>query len=472
MKAYILQPQYSNDLQKSDELFYKKIEMLNDIGNDADIVVLPEYSDVPCAVKTKEELSLFHEKYMDILVTECIKTAKKNQCVVFFNALDKVNNRYRNTTFAVNKNGEIVGKYYKTHIPPGEKALDIDDKYTIESSEPYILEIDGIRYGFLTCYDFYFYEAFPRIARYNVDIIIGCSLQRSDSHYALETMCRFLAYNTNAYVLRSSVSYDENATICGASMAVTPEGRLLMNMEGKFGYGTCEFDPHSKYLKPAGFGRPLAPHYEYIEEGRNPWQYRNCGSAICPTDKLMKFPRICAESNLLGNDNINIMASIGSLVGIGVNEIKLNVSSINNEPITKCGIGYVNLEKILQKFACHSILNLQIEDISLIEKVAPLIKKYDCIYHTYFTSSNVEVLNKVKNLLAECKTCSVGSTENQVDKIQLNASEISEEIIKKLHSKSIVCNVVCNDIKEVNNALKSGADTIIYNKCIDVIDLF
>ena len=108
--------------------------------------------------------------------------------------------------------------------------MGLDSGYTLQPSAPYVLELDGLRYGFLTCYDFYFYEAFPRIAREKVDIIIGCSLQRSDSHDAIETMCRFLAYNTNAYVLRSSVSFDENATVCGASMAVSPEGKVLANM--------------------------------------------------------------------------------------------------------------------------------------------------------------------------------------------------------------------------------------------------
>ena len=124
-----------------------------------------------------------------------------------------------------------------------------------------------MRYAFLTCYDFYFYEAYANIARNNVDIIIGCSLQRSDSHDAIEIMCRHLAYNTNAYVIRSSVSFDENSKICGASMIVSPTGKVLENMYGKFGIGCAEFDPKEKYLKPAGFGNPDAPHYEYIEFG-------------------------------------------------------------------------------------------------------------------------------------------------------------------------------------------------------------
>lgn len=98
--------------------------------------------------------------------------------------------------------------------------------YTYEHSVPQVIEIDGIRYCFLTCYDFYFYEIFPAIARQKPDIIIGCSHQRSDKQSALETINRFCAYNTNAYVVRSSVSMGEDTDIGGGSCVVAPDGVL------------------------------------------------------------------------------------------------------------------------------------------------------------------------------------------------------------------------------------------------------
>ena len=108
-------------------------------------------------------------------------------------------------------------------------------------------------------------------------------------------MCRFLAYNTNAYVIRSSVSFAPDSEICGASMVVSPYGKVLENMKGRFGKTTVEFDPKDKYLKPAGFGNPDAPHYEYIEYGRKPWQYRPSGAAVINGEKHLPYPRICAH---------------------------------------------------------------------------------------------------------------------------------------------------------------------------------
>ncbi len=269
MKACIIQPEYSRDTSKSDVLFEKKIKLLEECDDSVDIIVLPEFSDVPCAASTIDETLYLHDKYIDVLLNKCSDAARRCKALVFVNALSKEECGYRNTTYAFDKTGEIVGKYFKRHLPPFEiEELKLDHSYISESYEPYVLETEGVRYGFLTCYDFYFYEDFVDIARKNVDVIIGCSLQRSDSHQATEIMCRFLAYNTNAYVLRSSVSFDEKSDICGASMAVAPDGTVMANMRSCFGKEIVEFDPKKKYYKAAGYGNPPISHYEYVEYGR------------------------------------------------------------------------------------------------------------------------------------------------------------------------------------------------------------
>jgi predicted amidohydrolase len=203
MKACVIQPPYSRDAAFSDEYFEFKLDMLSKCDQSMDIIVLPEYSDVPCSTPTLEETLFYHDKYINTLLTACSETAKRCSALVFVNALSLEAGGYRNTTYVYDRKGELAGKYFKKHLPPSELLdLNLDSAYTFEPSDPFILELEGLRFAFLTCYDFYFYEAFANIAKQNVDIIIGCSLQRSDSHDAIETMCRFLAYNTNSYVIR------------------------------------------------------------------------------------------------------------------------------------------------------------------------------------------------------------------------------------------------------------------------------
>jgi predicted amidohydrolase len=233
MKACIIQPQYSTDYARSDELFAKEIEYLRACDDTMDIIVMPESCDCPALARTKEQSEQSSKKYRDILLDEASKTAKRCNAIVFLNARSEgERGELLNTTYAFDRSGTLAGKYFKQHLVPSEfSVMQLESDYTFECSEPTVIEIDGIRFAFLVCYDFYFYEAFSNIARQNVDVIIGCSHQRSDTHRALTVMSQFLAYNTNAYVLRSSVSMDESSDIGGASMIVAPDGEVLLNME-------------------------------------------------------------------------------------------------------------------------------------------------------------------------------------------------------------------------------------------------
>ncbi len=522
MKACIIQPPYSTDTSYSDEFFDFKIKKLDECDATVDIIVLPEYSDVPCATSTREETLYYHKKYIDTLLNKCIETAKRCNCIVFVNALYEINGNYRNTTYAFNRNGELVGKYFKRHLPPLEQeVLQLDSDYTFESDEPYTIEIDGLRYGFLTCYDFYFYEAFSNIAKQDCDVIIGCSLQRSDTHDAIEIMCKFLAYNTNAYVLRSSVSFDEKSDICGASMAVSPFGKVLGNMEGKFGALTVEFDPNEKYFKPAGYGNPTSAHYKYIEYGRRPSQYRPAGSAISKSEKHLKYPRICAHRGFNSVAPENSMPAFGAAVALGADEIELDIWPTADGEIVSChdrnlervsdgcglvtdktleelkqydfgvkfgekfkGLRILTFEDVLKKFSSHVIMNIHVKPLSydgipypenIIKKILYLLDKYDARQHVYFMLETDMQIKQFKNAAPEIPIC-VGhlfgrdweivdrAIKYGCEKVQFFKPYYNKEMIDKAHAHGIKCNIFYSDeTSEAENFLKLGIDTILTN---------
>jgi len=520
MKACIIQPPYSRDVNDCEEFFQFKMDMLDKCDDTLDIIVLPEYSDVPCATETLEETIYYHKKYIDILLDKCLETARRCNAIVFVNALSKEIGGYRNTTYVYNRKGELTGKYFKKHLPPLElEVLNLDSDYTFEFSEPYILEIEGVKYAFLTCYDFYFYEAFANIAKKDVDIIIGCSLQRSDSHDAIETMCRFLAYNTNAYVIRSSVSFSEESTICGASMVVSPYGKVLKNMLGRFGMETVEFDPLDKYLKPAGFGNPDAPHYKYIEYGRKPWQYRVSGPSVVPFDSVMKYPRICAHRGFNTIAPENTMPAFGAAVAMGAEEIEFDIWSTKDGVLVSChddslervsdgkgkiydctydellkldfgaktgesfkGLKIATFEDILKKFAGQTIMNIHVkiwdcnQSDDKMEEIVSLIRKYDCEKHIYFMTTNDNMIRKVMKYAPDLKCCvgwngdknPLSLVDRALDlgayKIQLFKPYFNQETVDKAHANGILCNVFWSDDPvEAKQYIDMGIDTILTN---------
>ena len=282
------------------------------------------------------------EEHNALLLERVQATAKRCNALVFVNAGYKTGNLARNTTYAIDREGNIVGKYFKAHPAPSEVRTgaegghELDVAYSYEFDKPYVLEIEGLRFGFLTCYDFYFYENFARIAREKVDIIIGCSLQRTDTHEALSIINKFLCYQTNSYLIRSSVSLGEDSPVCGCSMVVTPKGEELVNMKSRVGLGVCEIEPTEKYYKAAGHNGALKPHYEYIEEGRRPWLYRNGGPSVVRPDDRMSYPRLCAHRGFNTVAPENSMPAFGAAVALGAEEIEFDIWSTKDGVLVSC----------------------------------------------------------------------------------------------------------------------------------------
>ena len=520
MKVCIIQPPYSTDYAQSDAYFQYELELLEACDASMDLIVMPESCDIPCLAKTKAQSEASAEKYNETLLRHVSRTAKRCNAMVFVNARDKTERGYRNTTYAFDRAGNVVGKYYKEHLVPGEvSVIQLDSDYSFAFSEPTVIEMEGIRFGFLTCYDFYFYENFSNLARKKLDIIIGCSHQRSDTHEVLKIMSQFLAYNTNAYVVRASVSMDENSDIGGASMVVAPTGEVLANMYSRIGLETVEIDVTKKYNKPAGFGNPLAPHYEYLEKGRRPWKYRPAGSAIVRPDDRMPYPRVCAHRGFNTVAPENCMPAFGAAVAMGAEEIEFDlwytkdgeIVSIHDASLERVsdgtgkvyehtyeellqydfggkyheafkGLKILKFEEILQKFACHVIMNIHVKTVStdceydreLLKKIIALIDKYDCRNYVYFMSGNDHFLALARELAPDiCRCCGAGGgrwelVERAIQygckKIQLFKPYFNQEMIDKAHENGIICNVFwSDDPDETKKFLDMGIDTILTN---------
>lgn len=530
MKVCALQPKYSFNSCDLDVCINGLIELLDACDDSLDIIVLPEYSDALADVKGKDGYYNAVKTYGERVLNKAKETAIRCNAIVFVNAGYNTEKGIRNTTYAIDRKGNIVGKYFKAHPAPSEVKKDseggheLDVEYSYETATPYVLEIEGIRFGFLTCYDFYFYENYAQIAREKVDVIIGCSLQRTDTHEALSIFCKFLCYQTNAYLIRASVSLGKDSKVCGSSMVVSPKGEELKNMKNEVGLLVCDIDISSKYYKPAGFGGSLKAHYEYIEEGRRPWLYRNGGASISQFDSVMKYPRLCAHRGFNTVAPENSMPAFGSAVALGADEIEFDIWSTKDGVLVSChdatltrvsdgegkiyektyeellkldfgvkhgekfkGLKIPTFEEILQKFAGRVIMNIHVKiwdnefENPMVEEIVALIRKYDCSKHVYFMTHSDKNIKRVMEYAPDIKVC-VGWDGNKdpisiVDraiklgayKVQLFKPYFNQESVDKAHAHGILCNVFyADDADEARKYFEMGIDTVLTNDYLSI----
>ena len=532
MKAYIIQPYYSMDGKKDiDKCYQGMLDLMDKCDDSADIIVLPEYCHCQANMGSAEEAFKTKERFNEHFDKKVRETAKRCQALVFANYGYKgEDGLYRNVTFGVDKNGKTVAKYFKAHPAPSE----VDDPfmnsdYSYEFNSPYVVEIDGVRYGFMTCYDFYMYENFAPLARAGVDVIIGCSHQRTDTHNALEIIGRFLSYNTNAYLLRSSITFGEGSEICGCSMAVAPDGKMIKNMGSRVGIMEVEFDPKKKYYKKKGFyGTSLVSHYEYLDDGRRPWLYRPGGSAMVAQDEFMKYPRVCAHRGFNSVAPENSMPAFGAAVALGAEEIEFDLWMSKDGEIVSShdpsvdrtsdgtgtieehtleelrkydfgvkagerfkGLKILTFEEILKKFACQTIMNVHVKTSNdgrnreRVEKIVALLKKYDCEKHAYIMASDFKLHELFLEIAPEITRCMGAFGEEQdhaqiVDKaIEYKCKKVqffkpyfkyfTPDMIKKAHDNGIRCNLFeSDDIEETIKYLDMGIDTILTNDYLKI----
>lgn len=524
MKAAIYQARYYMDQSFCEQGIEEALNALDSCDESIDIIVMPENTDIPYFTDTKEAYENTVRQTTSRILTKASETAARCKAIVFVNAADDLDGVYANTTFAFDRNGKIVGKYLKQHLTQREvKTKKLFSTYSYEYSEPTILEIDGIKFAFLTCYDFYFYEAFSHIAQKKPDIIIGCSHQRSDTHEATEISVRFLAYSTGAYVLRSGVTLGDDSPTAGASMAVGPDGAVLMKFINEFGIKTVEFDPFKKYLKPMGYLNPVGLHHDYTEKGRRPWKYRPAGSAIVPDNRTMPFPRICAHRGFNTIAPENSMPAFAAAIALGAQEIEFDlwetidgeIVSIHDDTLERVsngtgkvyektleelmqldfgikyseqykGLHIVLFEDILRKFSGHVIMNVHIKSgrfeplrEEYLKKIIALIDKYDNRRYVYFMTGNPSVQSQLKRLAPDIDRCLGENGEHYtivdraismgINRIQLFKPYITDEMIKKAKEHGIILNCFWSDTPDEAQAfMESGVDCLLTNDYLSI----
>ena len=98
MKACVIQPWYSFEEQDTDHCFNQMISLLDQCDESMDLIVLPEYTDVPAAQPDKKHFHASIRKYNQTIIEKSVQTAVRCQAIVFVNAAFETPEGYRNGT--------------------------------------------------------------------------------------------------------------------------------------------------------------------------------------------------------------------------------------------------------------------------------------------------------------------------------------------------------------------------------------
>ena len=226
------------------------------------LIVLPEYSNAGgLSDKESEMRAIPRAKAM---LEESSSIAKEKNTYLVINVLEEREGQLVNSTYLFDKNGEVAFIYDKIHLPPSE--IDLGVKF---GDGACVCELDGIRFGFMTCYDVYFNEQIEYIASQKPDIILIPGYQRQERTDIIEAQAKLTAFRCNAFIARSSYSMGD-ANRGGNSMIVAPDGKILKNLGKEIGSATVTVNEKEKYMRTAGFGGNMVRNDDFINAGLRP----------------------------------------------------------------------------------------------------------------------------------------------------------------------------------------------------------
>ena len=529
MKLCALQIPFAYNEADCDASVRFAIEQLKQCDESCDIILTPEYTNAPANFE-KGACIPYTQKFTDELLMTAKETARRCNAIVAVNYVSEAEKgMFRNTTAVFDRQGNEAGHFYKQHLPRAERNINLlDETYTRKFRRPDIVTVDGIRFGFLICYDTYYTEYVAHIASCKPDIVLVSSFQRAERPEILRIQNQHLAFYCNCYVLRASVSMGENATTGGTSMAVTPEGTILGEFGNKLGLFTCEIgDIHHKFMRSNSFGGSMIPNDKFISQGRTPWAYRTCGSPVIEPESTLPYPRICAHRGFNTVAPENTLPAFGAAIALGAEEIELDVRFSSDGVPVVChddrldrvsdgtglvqdktfselkaldfgsrfserfkGLQIASFEEVLAKFSRQTIINLHIKNFGPAEekypadkfqKIVDLLEKYDFLDNVYLmaTSGVMETAMEIAPDIPRCMSADPDpwkivdrAIEWKCSKVQLFAPYYNQEMIDKAHANGIRCNMFyCDDPAKAEELFAMGIDTILTNDYLAIANV-
>ena len=266
MKITVVQPPYFIGNNPDEKIADFLIKELQKIEKDS-LTVLPEYSNAGGISDVESEKAALPRANKMLKMVAAI--AKERSAYVAINVLEDRNGEIKNSTYLFDKKGNVAFIYDKIHLPPSEIALGVQ-----YGDGACVCDLDGMRFGFLTCYDVYFNEQIEYLASQKPDIILIPGYQRGETTNIIRAQTKLIAFRCNSFVAKSSYSMD-NDEKGGCSMIVAPDGKILKDMGKSIGAVSANIEPNEKYVRTAGFGGGMIRNDDFINNGLRPDIFKN-----------------------------------------------------------------------------------------------------------------------------------------------------------------------------------------------------
>ena len=222
------------------------------------------------AVKQQTDIICLSEKFLywgqdrvaeDInsnIINNFREYAKKNKVNIILGSLAikvKDTDNITNTSFVINRDGEIIHKYDKIYMyTVDRKDLKIDEgRDTIKGNKLGIVEIDGVKIGIGICFDLRYPEYFKELTLKGAEVIfLPSSFRKATGEVAWEVLTRARAIENQVYFCACNQTGGIlEKERCGNTQIISYDGTIINNIKREEGIviGDLDIEELRKFRK-------------------------------------------------------------------------------------------------------------------------------------------------------------------------------------------------------------------------------
>ena len=204
----------------------KSNKFIDQLAGQADIVCFPEF------FTTGYNLDLIGNDFYQLAesipgpTTEIMaQQSRKYKLAVVGTIVEKDNEKrgvLYDTTFFLNAEGQLVGKYRKSHLYPTEH------RYFRCGSYLPVADFGHFKAGAAICFDHAFPQLFSILALHGAEIVFIPSVVPKGYEYLLELRTRARAQDNQIFTVAvNRVGQEGDSIYCGLSQVVDPRGKVI-----------------------------------------------------------------------------------------------------------------------------------------------------------------------------------------------------------------------------------------------------
>ena len=240
MRVSLIQTESNGTKEENEEKVFKQ---LNEAVKDKpDIICLTELflswgKDFNGGIVKQEEI----KKYQDF--------ANNNNVNIILGSVALESNipgKSTNTSFVIDRSGNIVGRYDKIYMYKVNKPDFVFDENddTIPGKEPGIFELDGIKVGVGICFDLRFPEYFRELTKNGVRVIfLPSHFNKKTGSIAWDVLTRARAIENQVYFCAVNQTGEK---LCANTRVVSYSGEILKELNDEEGILTVDMDLDSQ----------------------------------------------------------------------------------------------------------------------------------------------------------------------------------------------------------------------------------